>query len=669
MFAVSSGWRQAILVLVLTLIGASPLHAQTVHPVSRVDEASTAIVETETATASGRASITLRNADTKTVNVIVSDEFRHDASATTTVASWTRFPRAEAPSGSTFTLRADETATFEVVGHFDRPGLYETSLSVDDVDGAGAQRFVIRIARTLAPLPDDFLADPPRVRIELGAFEALSDGAPVDIRVNGRNALTEPVTVGSLVTGAIIRTEGDARMQAATNGLAELRQTGCDGEIAAGWSCALDLRLPARLAPGSYMVDVMVTGAGGGQSQRTIAIDVRASAWLAGIVIAIGVVLGALVAGWREVSRQVSTRRIAASLVRDRAAELANSSKQAPVARRARELVARLHTLDAEIVDGADPTATLDELKPRLEQLRRAEHLLGGAAKPSGEAAGMFRGLALRLVAALEAVEWPGEVVDATSKALGEELGAFPQLLDAVTKYDAVAARLAAAVSRTGPDAAIQAEWEAARSLREKAFERLTAAGDPGKVATRATDLDAAADKLAGMTGAIAAAVLAETKRLIDEQLASTPADDLKQQLEALSKENAELVGKPESDARLDQACALRDRLDDLLPKPESTEAVVAIPTILPPDSGAGFEPLVIFQPGIGATGDQLRRSARHWNVATNAVALGITAALGVLVLWVPNPAWGSVQDVLLAFVSGAGTRLAIGPIAPPTQE
>ena len=41
-------------------------------------------------------------------------------------------------------------------------------------------------------------------------------------------------------------------------------------------------------------------------------------------------------------------------------------------------------------------------------------------------------------------------------------------------------------------------------------------------------------------------------------------------------------------------------------------------------------------------------------------------AAVGVLVLWVPNTAWGTVQDVILALLGGAGTRLAIGTLAAP---
>ena len=61
-----------------------------------------------------------------------------------------------------------------------------------------------------------------------------------------------------------------------------------------------------------------------------------------------------------------------------------------------------------------------------------------------------------------------------------------------------------------------------------------------------------------------------------------------------------------------------------------------------------------------------LQQSLRRWNWITSLVTLAGIAAVGVLVLWVPNTAWGTVQDVILAILGGAGTRLAIGTIATP---
>jgi hypothetical protein len=72
------------------------------------------------------------------------------------------------------------------------------------------------------------------------------------------------------------------------------------------------------------------------------------------------------------------------------------------------------------------------------------------------------------------------------------------------------------------------------------------------------------------------------------------------------------------------------------------------------------------FQPAVGASAATLQRSLRRWNWITSLVTLAGIAAVGVLVLWVPNTAWGTVQDVILALLGGAGTRLAIGTLAAP---
>ena len=68
----------------------------------------------------------------------------------------------------------------------------------------------------------------------------------------------------------------------------------------------------------------------------------------------------------------------------------------------------------------------------------------------------------------------------------------------------------------------------------------------------------------------------------------------------------------------------------------------------------------------LGASSVALQQSLRRWNLITSLVTLAGIAAVGVLVLWVPNTAWGTVQDVILALLGGAGTRLAIGTIASP---
>ena len=153
-------------------------------------------------------------------------------------------------------------------------------------------------------------------------------------------------------------------------------------EVLANQPCTFDVQLPQGLAPGSYSLEVLVPGKGGGQSARTVNIDVRASAWLAGIVIALGVALGGAVTDWRTTARPIVNRRIIVARLREDVERLAETATQVPVARRVRQLVLELKALDAEILAGETETAKLAMYRERFELLTRAEALLQAAAQP-----------------------------------------------------------------------------------------------------------------------------------------------------------------------------------------------------------------------------------------------------------------------------------------------
>jgi hypothetical protein len=524
------------------------------------------------------------------------------------------------------------------------------------------------------PVPDGFLSEPKPVRVGLN----LGRGAePFIIGIDGRNTTTGPVEISAPVLGPLLSIEGDVSTQAATRGIVELRNNGCKGTILAGQPCAISLALPPDLGAGRYTVDVMLTGPGGGQSARTIPIHVRASPWLAGLVIAIGVALGALVTDWRTAARPVTSKRIEAASLRDSARKLADSSAQPAVQARARELVRELRAIDADIIGGKDATQTLAERQRRLEILRRSDQLLNAAGGPEGEAANIFKPLARRLTAALDAVDWQESDIEAAGKVLASELAGFQRLYDAAVAYNTVALRLSAGVARCPEAEAIQKDWADAARLRERAFDGVTGTATAGttEVAKRSADLEAATRKLADQAGAIAAAVLKSLQDAIAERLkapALTPAAG--KSLEGLSAKATALAGSPASaQSKLDAAIGLWadfDKLSPALEATEATESVPSVPKILPDDSGLKYEWAVeTFQPAIGASAATLQQSLRRWNWITSLVMLAGIAAVGVLVLWVPNTAWGTVQDVILAILGGAGTRLAIGTIANPGAQ
>lgn len=519
------------------------------------------------------------------------------------------------------------------------------------------------------PVPDTFLSEPKPVRIGLNLGR---DAQPFIIGVDGRNATTGPLQLAPPVIGPLLSVEGDVSTQAATRKPVELRANSCAGTLPAGRSCAISLALPPDIGAGRYTIDVMLPGAEGGQSARTVPINVRASPWLAGLVIAIGVALGALVTDWRTTARPVTTRRIEAASLRENARKLAESSAQPSVQARAREMVRDLRAADADIIAGKDVATLLADRQQRIELLRRSEQVLNAAAAPQGEAANIFRPMARDLTTALDAADWEAEKVEAAGKALGLELAGFPRLHDAAVAYNAVASRLSAGIARCPQAEDIQKDWVAAARLREHAFDGIAARqpAETPEVAKRAAELEAATRKLADEADAIAAAVLDALQSAVAEKLADPALKPTSRKvLEDLARQSKTLAGAAESpQAKIDRAVRLWADFDRLSPTLESTDATEsAVPRILPEDSGLKYEWAVeTFQPALGASSAALQQSLRRWNWITSLVTLAGIAAVGVLVLWVPNTAWGTVQDVILALLGGAGTRLAIGTIATP---
>jgi hypothetical protein len=230
-------------------------------------------------------------------------------------------------------------------------------------------------------------------------------------------------------------------------------------------------------------------------------------------------------------------------------------------------------------------------------------------------------------------------------------------------------------VARCGAAEAIQKDWAAAAQLRERAFDGATGAATAGttEVAKRAADLEAATGKLASQTGAIASGVLAELQVAIAEKLKDTALKPPgRKVLEDLARQAKTLAASAENpQAKIDKAVRLWADFEKLSPALESTaDAGSAVPKLLPEDSGLKYEWAVeTFQPALGASTAALQRSLQRWNWITSLVTLAGIAAVGVLVLWVPNTAWGTVQDVILAILGGAGTRLAIGTIATPGAQ
>ncbi|MER9240902.1 hypothetical protein [Mesorhizobium sp. M0633] len=527
-------------------------------------------------------------------------------------------------------------------------------------------------------VPDNFLVEPKPVHIDLGFFEFewLRPPGKRLVRLEGVNATTGPIKLGASMAGAVLRA-GSPDTAIATSGEPGFGQNTCTGAILQPKQmCALTLQLPGGIGPGAYSIDVALLGADAGQSLRTVKFEMRSSAWLAGILIALGVVLGAAVTDWRTTGLPATDRRILAADMRARAQRLAGSATKAPVQRQAIELGRVLRTLDPELIQGKDSSARLTEIEGQLERLASCEQALIAADK-AGETSDVFGMLTARLVSALDADDWSVTGIDASLSALRSELAQFPQLVAAARRLDAEILRAQGAVAILGADhAAIAVEWRKALTEREGALKRLIGtSGATAECLQRAAKLDTAAAALADKAGALVGALLDKSDNAVKAALAGPAARNAgtKQSLDALGEQLLAVRNAGGGD-RLAKAIALWSQIAPLAKEPVvATEAVTegapasAPKSFLPQDSELKFifGPDV-FQPAIGASAHELRAVRKRWNMITDVVVLAGIAATGVLVLWAQNPTWGSVTDVVGALLAGAATRMAVGNIALP---
>lgn len=629
--------------------------AEAAGGVERVNDATGDVVVATTSTMRGRASITLKGDDAES-RVTVGSEFRHEATQAAVKAEWIKYPLPNQPDG-TFRLMAGETATFEVSGEFVDPGVYESFIEV--VGKTGNSRYPVRITRTIKAIANDFLLVPKPLHIDL-SFPSIVTAVSYPIRLTARNALSEPVEVGQPIVGQLLSGTPNATVQAATPE-APAVDNRCLRYVPAGQSCVFDVKLPQGLAPGSYSLEVLVPGKGGGQSAQTVNVDVRASAWLAGIVIALGTLLGAAVTDWRT-ARPIISRRIEAGRLREEMLKLAEMSVQGSVRRRATQLASELMVLDTEILSGADLTTTVGEYKSLLGLLLRADRMLKAAEQPEGVRDKIFGPLAQRLSAALDAIDWKRETVVAAAETLGAELSGFEALYQAAHRFDEIVGKLAPALAYLGASVD-RADWNTYLDRRNDAFVPIEPDGDGKQSAARAKALSDAIDKLEKMAPTLAQNVFDKLDADIAKALPAALTDEIKNELLGLQEQVKEQRSTTRAEGAIDVAVKLSDRFVGLRGL-ENADSAITLPTLLGPDSGLKLVlPSGAFQPAQGASPRMLRSSLRVWDWITNTITLAGIASAGVMLLWMTNNSWGSVQDILLALLAGAGTRLSIGKI------
>jgi len=642
---------------------------------------------TETITApSGRMLVTLRNTaapgqpgSDSPVQLRAHAMFSSLVSGNDTRADWLRLDTGRGPDADRrFQLARGETATFEVRGTFATAGIWETAIEALDTAGNITSRVVLAIERRMPvppAVPNNLLAEPRVARIGLGPWNART-AAPHSIRLQARNQGTEALTLTLAGIGQVTTAAGAAEQAAALEEAFSVSSTDCSGQLGAGQGCTLTLAVPVGLAPGRYVAEVMVSGAGGGQSLRAQTVEVRASAWWAGALAALGALLGALVTGWRTTGRQLVEARIFAA-ERRRQAGLLEAATNLPAARRSiAHLMDRLRELDGTIRRGkSNPDlAPHDE---RLQAIAAAVEAHALAERIPPEQGQALAAAKEKLAKALDAAALGTVLKPEASQAILTVAAALRELVAAVEALVRAAAEADADLTLVGPSLCrlleLEGKLDELPALKDARAAAFLPARDAEELAKRTPEIRSAIVALRkALSGtAVPEAIVVALCRL---HAAATEEDQRRDFAEAVAKAERLASRWPtlpaevrlrEADRFAEAILSASARAPDGRTESAAAPAQPPIPALLPAGSPMTLDlDGLLSGPSRLASLDELEGFRTLWSWLTNiAVLIGIGAA-AVPILWADNPVWGSSTDLIAALLAGIGTRLAIGTVA-----
>lgn len=644
--------------------------------VERVSGSAPERVAETTAVSAGRVQITLRSIKGQPAAQLRPEaNFRHATSNLSAAAKWVRLADGHEPDAQgRYSLADNETVTFEASGSFSQAGVWETALDVLGSDGSVAKRFVLAVTRTVPAFPRDFLVEPRPSNIDLGLFSPLA-GEVRHITLGGRNATNDSIEVSKVGIVRFAMLAGQAELAAASSGQ-PAAESDCVGMLAPQQDCAITLKVPKEIGPGRYVVDIAAAGPGG-QSLRSQQIDLRASAWWAGLLVVVGATLGALIDRWRTGGRATVGVRIAIAEY-DRKCQMLAGLTQLPAARRALlHLQWQLMELDRGVRGGG----TAPELKPfdeRLRAITAAVQAYAAAEHVSGPPGALLVRLRQDLVTLLEQAS-ADAAESATSQAMAKAAAA---LLDAVREMgalirmakaaDEVLARLDTPLLHLLNDKGLDQARSLLSEQRRQVF-ALLANGGTSTVAERTMALDQNIQGLNNIATPLLAAFPERMMRPAESGSASAAgekknafaaafeaAKDLKRRWDSLSPEQRQMEARSYA-VTYGAVLGVGGEEEGAVPTLE-VPALLSAQTVLTLDTSS-----LLVGPSHPVSMETLQQYRTRWDFLTNAaVALSI-GAVGVLALWNGNTTWGATTDLLLALLAGMGTRVAIGTVTPGT--
>lgn len=496
-----------------------------------------------------------------------------------------------------------------VSASLDKGGDYEIRLvrDVDDRAGGSAGRHDIRLmaTRDSAPIGPELLAplQPLQMERPLWPFGqkpavtllALHNGSDKNVEFSAP-AITAFQREGG---GGVVGSE------------AASVTTGPDSvtRLTPGAATNYGLTLPPALSAGKYSLTLLVAGTGGGVSQRTLDVSVRANWFVAFVLFTLGALAGHLVSQWRGRGQRMVDDFIRLAWLRDELSRIERESSAQETGTLATGVRRLLADIDIRARDGGDVTNDIASAGDRVAAL------------------GRFSALALqaRSTATFEGDPRPSRVRDIVAAFAAQTFD--PKTAAASLESYAADVRDASALA----------------DAMQRALARIRDC-DALAQAARTEERRRARDALASALAAPTAASAAERRQQLEPLI------------EALS---VALRTAPRAQPHAG------DRGPDVATeamRPETPAAPMPLPTGVPLPGGFGVTPDPgIFAPPPGLSLVDLQAYRSRWRLAVNAIAVIFIGLGGVWALWLNNPTWGAPADLLTALFAGAATRLVVG--------
>lgn len=567
------------------------------------------------------------------------------------------------PGSDDHSIPAGGQIMLELSADLPEPGVYETFIDSYGKDDKGAEvpdrRIRVLVTREADALPPELMVEP-KTAAETWPW----NGGPRHYILTLRNTTAKRVSLGEAqLVGFTSKAGADLTNMGMTPG-PWINSKGCGSSLNIGASCPIDLQVNDALPPGEYQISIGVAGQGGGWSQRTQTIQVRASAWIAFVVIIVGAVAGAFLQAWRNRGRPAIAALLELGALREAVARMKVPAED-DLAPLIRQVLAEIDNVEARARKDIDVTADIERLRIWIRFVGRATDSCREYRKLSdlGREALRTQFNALMRGAANPALtEAERAALETLIAAFTENLDNWPALEARIEKARPLGSAIAAVLRAAAEPGIDLAALKIANDELDAAFNAASAVlpVPPGNdfVLDRQSALKQAVDRADKHASDAAQQIADQLSAARQQKLDTLQTGDperltLQAAIDALAKWKADAPDKPTA-ARL---LALAE-----IARPSPRRSLAPATGTTPPQGVPVLDiPTGVLIPPRGASLKELQASQWKNEIVTNAIVLVATGLAGLVALWVPNATWGSPADYMNALLAGLAARVIIG--------